>query len=116
MTDLQLDKRTSIYVHEIAKEVRSIGARYEFDKEAFLNWEDRRILYAVGNAVVDSSCCGFWGCRYCFVAGFVVRFKFDTDKNGNFLSEVIPITDPGERQLLTEALKNKEGASQIIFL
>jgi len=111
-----MDKMTAIYVHEIAKEVRSIGARYEFDKEAFLETEGRWILYAVGNAVVDSSCCGFWGCRYCLVAGSVVRFKFAVDEHGNSLSEVTPITDLAERQQVVEVLKRKEGASQVIFL
>ncbi len=116
MTDPMGKAKTAIYVHKIAEEVRSIGARYEFDKEDYLEVEGRRILYAVGNAVVDSSCCGFWGCRYCFVAGFVVRDQFSIDKRGNLISEVIPITEPYERQKVTEILKTKEGASQVIFL
>jgi hypothetical protein len=107
---------STIFVHEIAKEIRSIGARYEFDAEAILEWDEGRILYAVGNAVVDASCCGFWGCRYCVVAGFVVRYKFDADQHGNPLSEVIPIADPALKLRITDALKEKEGASQVIFL
>ncbi|MGC8907092.1 MAG: hypothetical protein ACP5M0_06575 [Desulfomonilaceae bacterium] len=107
---------SAIYVHEIAQEIRSIGARYEFDAEAILEWNGRPILYAVGNAVVDASCCGFWGCRYCVVAGYVVRYKFDADAHGNPLSEVIPIADTSLKQQITDALKEKEGASQVIFL
>ncbi len=112
----QRDKMSAIYVHEIAKEIRSIGARYEFDTEVLLEWRGRRLLYAVGNAVVDASCCGFWGCRYCVVAGYVVRYQFDVDEHGNPVSEVIPVADPSMKQEITDALKEKEKASQVIFL
>jgi hypothetical protein len=105
-----------IYTHEIAQEVRSIGGRYELDKEGVIDWEGSPILYAVGNAAVDSSCCGTWGCRYALVAGYVKRLRFGTDDEGNPLSEVLPIDDRAVRDAITDRMKQEEKVSQVIFL
>jgi len=105
-----------IYTHEIAQEVRSIGGRYELDKEGVFEWEGSSVLYAVGNAAVESSCCGTWGCRYALVAGYIKRFKFRTDDSGNQLSEVLSIEDPSVRDSITVLIKREEHVSQVIFL
>jgi len=107
---------TRIYMHEINKEIRSIGGRYELEREGLMKLGDGEILYAVGNAVLDSSCCGFWGCRYVLVAGYVIRFKFAFDDDGNPLSEVISIEDNGLQDQISGMMKNQEGATQVIFL
>lgn len=105
-----------IYTHEIAQEFRSIGGRYELDKEGVIDWNGSAVLYAVGNAAVESSCCGTWGCRYALVAGYVIRFKFGCDEEGNPLSEVVSIEDQSVRDSITELMKKQESVSQVIFL
>lgn len=107
---------TRIYTHEINKEIRSIGGRYEFEREGSINLGDGEILYAVGNAVLESSCCGLWGCRYVLVAGYVMRLKFAFDDDGNPLSEVIPIDDDGLQNQISAMMKKLEGATQVIFV
>lgn len=103
------------YTHELNKEVRSISAQYVLDREGRIEKGGREILYAVGNALVDSSCCGLWGCRFAVVPGYVVKWKYTMDDLGQCVSLVDPITDETLRQDLTRELEAKEGVSQVGF-
>ena len=103
------------YTHEIGREVRSISGGYEFEKEGNLQIDGRKVLYVVGNAVVDSSCCGVGGCRYALVPGYVRQFKTRQDEQGLWISEVEPIIDRAARQEITRVLKEKEIVQQVQF-
>ena len=103
------------YTHEIGREVRSISGGYEFEKEGNLQIDGRKVLYVVGNAVVDSSCCGVGGCRYALVPGYVRQFKTRQDEQGLWISEVEPIIDRATRQEITRVLKEKEIVQQVQF-
>jgi len=103
------------YKHELNREVRSISGGYEFEKEGSLQIDAREVLYVVGNAVVDSSCCGVGGCRYALVPGYVKKFKTRQDDHGLWISEVEPIIDRATRQEITRVLKEKEVVQQVQF-
>ena len=103
------------YTHELNREVRSISGSYELEKEAKFDIHGKEILYVVGNAVVDSSCCGVWGCRYALVPGYVRQFKTRQDEQGLWISEVEPIIDRAARQEITRAIKEKEIVQQVQF-
>ena len=103
------------YKHELNREVRSISGWYEFEKEGNLQIDGREVLYVVGNAVVDSSCCGVGGCRYALVPGYVRQFKTRQDEQGLWISEVEPIIDRVTRQEITRVLKEKEIVQQVQF-
>ena len=106
---------TREYTHDIGREVRSISGGYEFEKEGNLQIDGREVLYVVGNAVVDSSCCGVGGCRYALVPGYVRQFKTRQDDHGLWISEVEPIIDMATRQEITRVLKEKEIVQQVQF-
>ena len=103
------------YTHELNREVRSISGGYEFEREGNLQIDGREVLYVVGNAVVDSSCCGVGGCRYALVPGYVRQFKTRQDEQGLWISEVEPIIDRATRQEITRVLKEKEIVQQVLF-
>ena len=103
------------YTHELNREVRSISGGYEFEREGNLQIDGREVLYVVGNAVVDSSCCGVGGCRYVLVPGYVRQFKTRQDEEGLWISEVEPIIDMATRQQITRVLKEKEIVQQVQF-
>jgi len=103
------------YTHELNREVRSISGGYEFEREGNLQIDGREVLYVVGNAVVDSSCCGVGGCRYALVPGYVRQFKTRQDEQGLWISEVEPIIDMATRQEITRVLKEKEIVQQVQF-
>ena len=103
------------YKHELRKEVRSIAGGYELEKEGTLEMDGKEVLYVVGNAVVDSSCCGFGGCRYALVPGYVEAFKARRDGHGQWISRVEPIMDRAIRQEITRVLMEEELVQQVQF-
>jgi len=106
---------SKIYTHELNREIRSISGRYELDREERVHIAEHEILYAVGNAMVDSSCCGVWGCRFALVPGVVVQFKCETDSDQNPVSIVEPIHGEDVRKEIIQHLQEAEGVSQVIF-
>lgn len=106
---------TKAYTHELGREVRSISGGYELEREGKFEMHGKEVLYVVGNAVVDSSCCGVWGCRYALVPGYVRQFKTRQDEQGLWISEVEPIIDRATRQEITRVLKEKEVVQQVQF-
>lgn len=103
------------YTHELNKEIRSISGGYELEMEGKLEINGKEVLYVVGNAVVDSSCCGIGGVRYALVPGYVKKFKTRRDEQGLWISEVEPIIDKATRQEITRVLMDKEVVQQVQF-
>lgn len=106
---------TREYTHELNKEIRSISGGYELEREEIIDLDGRQVVYAVGNAMVDSSCCGVWGCRYALVPGYVIRWKHRTTPEGTPVSDVQPIEDEQARKRLTKLLESKETINQVRF-
>jgi hypothetical protein len=103
------------YTHELQNEVRSISGGYTLEKEERIEMNGREVLYVVGSALADSSCCGPWACRYALVPGYVIDWKSQRDKNGIPISRVASITDERTRRELRELIEKQEGVSQVQF-
>jgi hypothetical protein len=105
------------YIHlPIGEEVRSITGNYVVIKEEIINISGREIIYAVGFASFDSSCCGTGGCSYAFVPGFIESLHEKTDANGCPISIVSPIKDDKIRKKITKILISLENVGQVNFL
>jgi hypothetical protein len=105
------------YVHEkLNEEVEAIGGHYLFDKEVRLSFECREVLYLVGFAVVDRSCCGPGGCGFAVVIGYVVSWKSGIDDKGRPISQVEPIHEKPIQQELTRLIQQSEVVTQVQFL
>ncbi len=103
------------YTHELNREIRSISGGYELVMEGKFEINGKEVFYVVGNAVVDSSCCGVGGCRYAHVPGYVRQYKTRQDEEGLWVSEVEPIIDQATRREITQILKEKEMVQQVQF-
>jgi hypothetical protein len=105
------------YVHqELGTEVRSISGYYTIQEEGGLSYRDREVLYVVGGAVVDNSCCGSGGCRFIHIPGYVVSRKSRENEEGLSVSDVVPIYSADERAEIQKILDAAYPQSQIIFL
>ena len=104
-----------VYTHELKKEVRSISGGYTLEREERINVDGKTVLYVVGNALADSSCCGFWGCHYALVPGYVANWKHTKNEEGIPISTVEVIADEEVRRQITKLLEEKEGVSQVRF-
>jgi len=103
------------YPHELKREFQSISGRYVLEKEGRMEVDKRELLFVVGNAIVDSSCCGVGGCRYALVPGYLLRYRSRKNGSGFWLSEVEPIVDSKSRKEITQYLKKKEWVNQVQF-
>ena len=106
---------TRDYAHELKKEFQSISGKYVLEKEISVEVDGKTVLYIVGNAIVDSSCCGVGGCRYALVPGYVRKLKTKRNESGLWVSQVEPVVDPESRKKITQLIKQKEWVNQVQF-
>ena len=106
------------YVHqELNREITAIGGHYVLTKEVRLPFRGREVLYLVGCAVVDTSCCGAGGCAYALVPGFILEWKSQTDGDGLAVSQVEPIRDEATQREVRRLIEMEEEGPvhQVIF-
>jgi hypothetical protein len=105
------------YVHqELDREITAIGGTYLLVREVRLPLYSREVLYVVGHAAFDTSCCGPGGCGYALVPGFILKWKGETNQDHLAVSQVEPIHDKGVQEKVRRLIKEKESIRQVRFL
>jgi hypothetical protein len=105
------------YIHQaLNQEVTAIGGHYVLVKEVRLPFQGRELLYLVGHAAFESTCCGVGGCAYALVPGFILKWKDRTNSDGLAVSQVEPIHDRSLQKQIHQSLKRKEVVHQVRFL
>jgi hypothetical protein len=105
------------YVHrQLHTDVTAIGGHYRLVKEARFIHRGREILYLVGHAMFETSCCGMGGCAYVIVPGRVVAWKSCSNEEGLAVSEVEPLADSSDQDAIRRQLLASEWVHQVIFL
>jgi hypothetical protein len=111
-----LTERAVDFVHpELNKTVKAIGGEYLFLKEAILSYRDQEVLYLVGCAIFDTTCCGTGGCCYARVPGFIRDAKYRTVQDGRPVSSVVPIADPRAQKEIRRVIGSRETVQQVEF-
>jgi hypothetical protein len=104
------------YIHPVLnQEIRTISGHYILSRENRLPFNDRQVLYFIGCAVVDSSCCGTGGCAYALVPGYIRQWKYKLNAGNLSVTQVEPIRDKTDRQALRRLIKKKESIQQVNF-
>ena len=104
------------FTHPIlGHEITAIGGHYVFGKEIRLPYNDREVLYFVGYAVLDSTCCGVGGCAYVLVPGFIKQWKYKRNQNDSDISLVEPIRDLTDQKQIRNLIQKKEMVYQVTF-
>ncbi len=88
---------------------------YTPQKETRLKYNNREVLYVVGHAVMESSCCGTGSWAYVLVPGYIVNWQNRTNEAGLPVSEVEPISDKGTRENMRRIIEEAESISRIEF-
>lgn len=103
------------YIHQpLNQEVIAIGGRYVLAKEVRLPFQERELLYLVGHAAFDSTCCGAGGCAYVLVPGFVLSWKTQ-ERKGLAVSQVEPIHNQIVQGQVRQLIREKEVVQQVRF-
>ena len=105
------------YTHlELDKEVVAGMAGYYIpQKEVRLTYDDREVLYVVGQAAIESSCCGTGNWVYAIVPGYIVNWQNTKNVDGLPVSEVEPIKDKQTQESITQTIETTEQAFPIGF-
>jgi len=107
---------TQEFVHpKLGQEVTAIGGHYVFGKEIRLPYKGREILYFVGYAVLDSTCCGVGGTAYVLVAGYISQWKYKKSHNDFPVSQVEPIHARIDEKQIRNLIQKKEMVYQVTF-
>ena len=109
-------REPDVHVHpDMHEPVVSIGGHYELTGEHELTVGRRRVLYATGVAILDTSCCGVTGCAYAVVAGYRAEGDAVPDAGGHRRSHVERIRDPAEQAAVRAAIEACETVTQVVF-
>jgi len=104
------------YTHlELNNNVNCVAGFYTPQKEVRLKYNNREVLYVVGRAVIESSCCGAGSWGYALVPGYVVSWQGERNDAGLPVSEVEPISDATLQSNIRKIIKEVENISQIEF-
>jgi hypothetical protein len=96
-------------------EVQSIGGHYTIMEEGRMDYRGRTLLYVVGVAVVDRSCCGTGGCRFIQVSGYITAWQHQTGPEGLAVSAVEPVAGRNDRKAIKARLDRQFPHSQVFF-
>ena len=110
-------KQMTEYTHqELNQEIIAIGGEYILVKEVRLPFDGREILYIVGHAAFDSSCCGVSGCAYALVPGFILDWRAEYNTAGLPVSQIEPVQSKAVQDRIRKLIFEKEIVQQVQFL
>ncbi len=114
---MTLNSELQDFIHpELGQEITAIGGHYVFNNEHRLSFEGCEVLYLVGYAVVDTSCCGVGGCAYAMVPGYVRAWKYKKNETNAPVSQVEPVCDADDQVAISQLIQQKEMVQQVTFV
>jgi hypothetical protein len=101
---------------ELNVQVTAIGGSYFMLKECRLRLNDTEILYLIGTAIFDTTCCGTGGCAYALVPGMILKWQYKKDADSRPVSRVKSISGDRIRKKIREMILKKESVYQVDFM
>ncbi len=96
---------TTEFTHpELGQEVRTISGYYIPREEHTLEYGGRELVYVMGQACIDASCCGTAAWNYIQVPGFLVKKHVRGGGTAPPVSEVETIQDQDTRNGIRDLL------------
>ena len=83
-------------------------------EECRISCNGRELLYVIADALVGSSCVGAGSLRYIQVHGFIQRWHYRHDEDGNPVSAVDPV-DEALRAVIQKTLADRHRGLQVCF-
>lgn len=103
------------YVHyPLNEEIRSIGGYYKVLQEGLIDFEGKKVFYALKGAHADTACCGPGGMGLLSVPGYVLAWKSEKNEDGLPITEVKHITDREAQKRIKALLKKQFNYIEIV--
>ena len=108
---------TASYRHfELGKDIATgIAGYYTPEKEVRLAYNGREVLYVVGEAMLQSSCCGVGNWVYVAVPGYILDWH-GSNEEGRPVTAIEPISDPQTREDIRKMIEDRESTDRIQFM
>jgi hypothetical protein len=104
------------YTHQpLNDDFTSISGHYTLHKEVRQQYGDRELLYVIGQACMDSACCGTGNWDYGLVPGYIISWQTQTNEAGLPITEVEPIADARVKADIEHYVKDTESVSRVEF-
>ncbi len=104
------------YTHlELNRDIPAPSGYYTPQKEVRLKYNGREVLYALSQAVIESSCCGASDFNSALVPGYIIKWRVEKNKEGLPVSEVEPVTDEITRDAIRKIIKDTEHITRTEF-
>lgn len=104
------------FAHQkLGEDYGGIAGYYTPLKEVRLEYRGREVLYIVGRAVIESSCCGTGNWPYALVPGYIMEWRHGQNQNGLPVTDVELIEDPEIRKDLLSIIRRREELDCISF-
>ncbi|MDD5039167.1 MAG: hypothetical protein PHN78_07620 [Dehalococcoidales bacterium] len=84
-----------------------IAGYYIPEKEERLKYDGREVLYVIGKAVIEATCCttaGKW--EYALVPGYIINWQKETNEAGRPVSDVEPVLDEQDRGKIIKMIRS----------
>jgi hypothetical protein len=104
------------YAHQVLnQQYGGLSGYYIPRREVRLGYNCREVLYIVGRAVVESSCCGTGNWDYVLVPGFILNWHCGRNQSSLDVTAVEPIDSAQDIKELTSLIEFKENTACITF-
>ncbi len=111
-----LTKAGTEYTHQkLGENYYGLAGYYTPLREVVVPINGREIIYIIGRAVIESSCCGSGAWGYVLVPGYLLEQQRRTNEDGLPVSEVEPIVDTETKNSLSQLIREREGTDCISF-
>lgn len=107
--------RTEFTHPELGQEIRGLAGYYVPREEQSLLYDGKELIYVLGDACIDSSCCGVASWSYVQVPGFVLKKHVRGGGSQPAVSEIETIEDKGVREKIIQSLGKKYPGARIEF-
>jgi hypothetical protein len=107
-----------VYLHVAEGEDIGFEGRSYRIAEGLLDYKGRKVLYLKAEASAVSFCDRSYAYHLgsINVKGYVVRWKYGTNENGETLSQIEPVTDEAEQREISGLLKSGYNMSTVGFI
>jgi len=94
--------------------VESMSGFYELIEEKVTEINGKKLLYYRGYGAADNSCCGYFGCGYVLVIGYLEKYRAFKNHEGIDISSISPI-EGAQISKIEKILKETEYVFQVVF-
>jgi hypothetical protein len=107
--------RTRYSSEDFGNEVAAPSGYYVPLEEGSVYYNGKRLLYVLGTACMEASCCGIGSWQYARVEGYVVENDSSQSQSEGTGNEIETIVDDAERKTITKLLLDKHPGARIEF-